>query len=444
MNNRKKEREMRSAFNKEAKRIISQKQLFVRRPEDMKIGLESEIGVFNLKSTESDTVAVRDAIVAEVGGEGADVELGAFQLELRTPPIGIFSQEGLESLEKKYRSITDTAERIARKHGFSTLRCGTNPFVRIHGTPRTKKEKYVQVPDFQNVHRREYTDIHMGIRGTRVNIGDASIVSLFQSFQVNVGSSSLNDAVMLMNYAFMIGPYLMGIGGNSRYLECTDTGINDIRILSWESSHDTRTVRDVIRGMKTRIGLPERYFLGIEDYFSRVSRYPFILYAPEMALRIGIGLHWLDTRLKIIGNDAVVEFRMLPTQPFPDDEISFALAFVGRLLYAAHTREVLLPFELVKENRLSALLYGTHALVWINNGGLLERVSIKEALEMEITRAIYGLRVMGIDTSERLNEFVMRYKKNSPSEILATILDGEKNPSRETMWNALVSAHMIR
>lgn len=444
MNSHRKEREMRIAFNKETKRIISQEKLFVRRPEDMKIGLESEIGVFDLERTAPDIMAVRDAIVADVGGEGADVELGAFQLELRTPPVGIFSQGGFKSLEEKYRSVTNAAERIAHENGLGIIRCGTNPFVRIHGTPRTKKEKYTQVPDFQNIHRREYTDVHIGMHGTQVNIGDASIVSLFQSFQVNMGASSLDDAVMLMNYAFMIGPYLMGIGGNSRYLECTDTGMNDVRILSWESSHDTRTVRDVVRGIKTRIGLPERYFSGIEDYFSRVSRYPFILYDPEMALRIGIGLHWLDTRLKIIGNDAVVEFRMLPTQPFPDDEISFALAFVGRLLYAAHTKEALLPFEFVKENRLSALLYGTRAIVWINNGGLLERISIKEALETEMARAIYGLRIMGIDISERLNEFVARYKKNSPSEILAGILNGEKKPSRETMWNALVSAHMIR
>lgn len=443
MNARANEKEMRNSFCKTVKQIITEKERFVRKREDTMIGLESEIGVFSLDRNESEIMSVRDAVVKRVGNKDADVELGAFQLELRTPPISIFSDSGISTLEKKYTDITDAAIQEAKKNNLSVLRCGTNPFVRIYDTPRTKKEKYVQVPDFQNIHRRKFTDVHIGINGMKVDVGDASIVSLFQSFQVNMGARSLDDAIALMNYALMIGPYLVGIGGNSRYLECTDTGMNDVRILAWEASHDTRTVRDVVRGGKTRIGLPERYFLNIEDYFNRVSRYPFILHNPEFAVQIGIGLHWLDTRTKIIGDTAVVEFRMLPTQPHIADEISFALAFIGRLLYATHTNEQLLPLELVKENRLAALLYGTGSHVWIEDSGLLKRIPLGEAIEMETTRAIKGLLNMGIDESKRLKEFTSRYKENSPSEVLASTLEGKKHPEKEEMWNALVSTRMI-
>lgn len=444
MNARTKEKEMRNAFRKKVKEIIEEKERFIKKREDTMIGLESEIGVFDLHHTESEMLFVRDAIVKRVGNEGADVELGAFQLELRTPPLSIFSTDGILPLEKKYRDITAIAVEEVKKHDSSILRCGTNPFVRIHDTPRTKKEKYTEVPNFQNVHRRKFAEMHIGINGPNVNIGDASIVSLFQSFQVNMGACSLDDAVTLLNYALMTGPYLVGIGGNSRYLECTDTGINDVRILAWEASHDTRTVHDVVHGTKTRIGLPERYFLNIEDYFGRVARYPFILHNPDFAMQVGIGLHWLDTRIKIIGDAAVVEFRMLPTQPQSADEISFALAFIGRLLYAVDNKEELLPFELVKENRLSTLLYGTRGNVWIKNGGLLKRVPIDEAIEIEVARAIQGLCSIGIDERDRLGEFIARYKKNSPSEILARALNGKKYPEKEELWNALVSTRMIQ
>jgi len=444
MNARANEKEMRNSFRKTVTQIIKEKERFVKKREDTMVGLESEIGVFGFDKSESEIMSVRDAVVGRVGNKDADVELGAFQLELRTPPISIFSGNGISTLEEKYVDITKIATQEAKKHSLSVLRCGTNPFVRIHNTPRTKKEKYTQVPNFQNIHRRKFTDVHIGINGTSVDIGDASIVSLFQSFQVNMGACSLHDAITLMNYAFMIGPYLIGIGGNSRYLESTDTGINDLRILAWEISHDTRVVCDVVQGKKTRIGLPERYFLGVEDYFNRVSRYPFILYNPESATQIGIGLHWLDTRMKIIGNAAVVEFRILPTQPHIADEISFALAFIGRLLHATQTHEELLPFELVKENRLCALLYGTRSLVWIKDGGLLKRMPLSEAVEIEIVRATNGLLGIGIDEGKRLKEFISRYKKNSPSEILASVLNRKKHPEREEMWNALVSTQMMQ
>ena len=196
------------------------------------------------------------------------------------------------------------------------LRDGANPFLPSIGTPRTDKPKYHLVPDFYNHHRNSQRDTLIGLGRHRVDIGDAAVVSLFQSFQVNLEAKSLEDACDKMNRSMAIVPYLLAFSGNARYLNCRDIQIQDTRMMSWEISHDPRSFCDTgfqdlriisweksfdVRPEKTedwqnelRVGLPGRYFKDLADYLWRAGMFPFILHNPEAALAISIGMTWLD------------------------------------------------------------------------------------------------------------------------------------------------------
>jgi len=277
------------------------------------------------------------------------------------------------------------------------LRIGANPFYPILGAPRTNKPRYQLVPDFQNMNRRQGMDTTTGMNGTRVDVGDAASVSLFQALHVNLQADSIPDAVDKLNRSFMLSPYILAAAGNSRYLNLTDTGLNEARMVVWELSHDTRTLEDLRRGIGLRIGLPESYFGDLRAYFERMRRYPFILDDPSRAFGIATGLSWLDARIKFIGNHAVVELRSLPTLPTTAQEAAFVSFYLGRLFYSQLTGEELLDISMVEENRLNAMLYGLQARFWCRaDGGRVVAVSGAEMFRTELARAKSGLGEMGL------------------------------------------------
>src|SRR3989344_1573214 len=332
------EKEMLESFNAQAKDLLASKDRFIKNGHSVKVGLESELAI-HAKLTSSELVQKRDAIIAD-NSDFADVELGASQIEIRTPPIDLVSVGGLQSLmglyDKRFANVLDSA----RRHGVGILRIGANPFLPTIGTPRTDKPKYHLVPDFYNHHRNSQRDTLIGLGRHRVDIGDAAVVSLFQSFKVNLEAKSLEDACDKMNRSMAIVPYLLAFSGNARYLNCRDIQIQDTRMMSWEISHDPRSFCDTgfqdlriisweksfdVRPEKTedwqnelRVGLPGRYFKDLADYLWRAGMFPFILHNPEAALAISIGMTWLDARTKFIGDSAIVELRLLSTQPTID------------------------------------------------------------------------------------------------------------------------------
>ena len=63
------------------------------------------------------------------------------------------------------------------------------------------------------------------------------LISLFQSFQVNLEAKSMKDACDKMNRSLAIAPYILAFSGNARFLNCQDTQIQDARMISWERSN---------------------------------------------------------------------------------------------------------------------------------------------------------------------------------------------------------------
>jgi len=440
MNEQMQEAAMLAAFKDQTAAICGDTERFRKKHARWIVGLESEVAVFSEDRTADEIGARRNALLLQ--SSGISCELGALQLEFRTPPIEV--GESTRALRRSLEGAHGVALEAARGEGLNVLRIGSNPFFPVIGTPRTDAERYRRVPDFQNEHRRQGIATTLGLNGTRVEIGDASSVSLFQALHINLEATSVPDAVDKLNRSLMLSPYLLALSGNSRYLDLTDTGTSDHRVLVWEISHDTRTHEELRRGWGLRIGLPERYFADIGEYFDRIARYPFILYNPEAALAIGIGLAWLDARIKFLGDSAVVELRSLSTQPTIGEEIDLVLFYLGRLAYSQGNREPLLPIEFVRENRLTAILHGLAGKYWCRcQSGELVRRSGCVAVAHELALAKQGLRVMGHYDAGTLDNIAGRLLGGSPSDRLATTLKFAAKPTKRQMIDALSKLGML-
>lgn len=440
---REQEQEMLTAFREQAQGVISSQGRFVKGDNSLRIGLESEVAIYRENFVLADIGRSRDAIIQKLPGI-TDVELGAAQVEFRTPPIDVLAQSGFGELVRVYRDRFELLVQAVRKQNCSLLRIGANPFLPVKGTPRTDRPKYRLVPDYYNQHRSKEADTIIGLGKGRVDIGDAAVVSLFQSFQVNLEARSLSDACDKMNRSFFIAPYLLAMSANARFLEFVDTRLQDMRMVAWERSHDSRTREELTEGHALRVGLPEKYFVDIADYFGRIERFPFILYQPDAAFKIAIGMTWLDARVKFIEDSAVVELRLLPTQPTIEEELLLTLLYIGRLIDSQIRDEVLLPIECVRENRLSAMLYGMHRGMWfLSNDRLLQRLPYRTGMKREIERAKQGLRQLGLMSSLDTELLKSIVRDGSPSDRLARTVKHCEGDFQISMKQALQEAGML-
>lgn len=458
------EKEMLDEFKTQAKQLIKERERFEDKSGKLTVGLESEIAIHGHCNL-SELVQKRDKVI-ELNSDCTDVELGASQIEIRTPPVDLIKKRGVERMIRIYEESFKKVLSSAQDQGVGVLRVGSNPFLPIRNTPRTNKPKYHMVPDFYNRNRDPKLDTTIGLGKHRIDIGDAAIVSLFQSFQINLGAKSLEDACDKMNRSLVIAPYLLAFTGNARYLNFLDTNIQDSRMLSWQKSHDTRVFCDTkfsdlripsweksfdIRNSTTgawdnelRVGLPGRYFKNIKDYLDRAGSFPFILHSPESALAIAIGMTWLDARVKFIGDSAIVELRLLSTQPTVNEEMLLTLLYVGRLNYSQIHNEPLLPISLVRENRLSAMLFGKKRPMWfLNHQQKPVKISAKEGIKVELKRAVEGLE--HLDLLKHLNRDLLDLVliQGSPSDRLAEELKNKKHISIQDMEDALIKTNML-
>src|SRR3989338_1531853 len=160
VHNTRQEKEMRQAFGEQAQKIISSPERFRKRGNALRVGIESEVAIFSEKIALAHLEGARNAILQEVP-ECTDIELGAAQIELRTPPVDILGTGGFAELQTVYEKSALSLLRAARKHGAKILRAGSNPFLPIKNTQRTDKLKYRLVPDYYNAHRPKHVDTHI-------------------------------------------------------------------------------------------------------------------------------------------------------------------------------------------------------------------------------------------------------------------------------------------
>lgn len=445
------ELEMQEAFREQVATVLANPDIY-RKERTTKIGLEAEYGVLTSDGKQVDQ-SVRDEIVDE-NAEFAAMELGAAQVELRTDPI-VLSDGGVWQVLEQMQTRDTAVIGSARRRCVNILRSGTNPFVNLPDIVRTKKEKYARVPDFHNRERKLGTDTRIGNNGHSVDVGDAAVVALLNSFQTNIEAADFPDAIDKLNRSLMIGPYITALCSGAEYIANQDTGLADLRILAWEASHDSRTNAQRSLGQRTRVGLPARYYKDAADYFQQVGSYPFILHHPEAALQIGIGLHWRDTRLKVIGDSLVVEFRPISAQPTSLENVAAALFYTGRLHWSQATQEPFLPFDTLEQNRDQALRFGPRGTMAYVQDGNVRQYHAPEVLKQELAKARHGLEMVGCRQREIdpfFEVFHERLENGTPAEKMHKIVslftenvrpEDRKQATHEGLMTAIQELNLV-
>lgn len=420
------ELEMQRVFIERADAVCSALDQFRVDPSVFRVGLEVEYSLLGPDFTDG-SPTVRDQIVQEYG-EFVGKELGASQLESHIGPVDFLGSTVTE-LEKDYCLKEQNVVKSAQRQEHQLLRYGTNPFVPIALVQRTQNEfKYQCCPDFHNRHK--CLSAH-GQIGTveKVDVRDATCVSLFNALHTNIDCFSVDDAIDKLNRSIMISPIATALGANGRLLDLKETGIADIRLIAWEISHDIRTEEQLRNGTRTRIGIPGSYYRDIHDYFNRMLAHPFILGESEdsrrHALEVAIGLNWHDARIKFFGKPRrviVVEFRPVATQPSIVEDLAMVLFYLGRLLWSQQSNENLIPIEDVIEDKMEAMYKGIQATLHFHDQkGHLRYDRAKDFLLSEIERARQGLEKAGIspDYSFFLESLEPRLEKGEPASISA-------------------------
>ena len=408
------EQGMREAFENQAEEVLENEERYKKSHDDFRIGLETEYPAVD-EDFEPIDREVRNQVIE--GLDFADVEVGGSQIELRTDPM---RPDSLAELENEMRSIEADLQDEAAVRDVNVLRAATNPFVNLESIERTDQPKYDRVPSFHNQYRNSDVQDRFG-RDQTIDPHNAGLPAAINSTQVNVEAQSLEDAVHKANYTYMMSPFLSAISGNARFLDGKDLGFSDIRMPLWEKSHDIRT--DEQLGEETMpVGKIGSYFEEIEDYFSRAQDLPFVLHDEEEALDIGIGTFWKDTRIKFPdfyeedGYSAVVESRIVSTQPTLEEEVAMHGFFLGRLSYAQEEDENLMEIEKVNRNRYAAMHNGLETKLYGTDGELRDAT---EVLEEELDKAKIGLEYAGIEDTGYMDLLYDRLDEGTPADLMA-------------------------
>lgn len=377
------EEAMRHAFREQTRAVLTRSDDFRKTEKTFLTGVEIELGLIH-EDLSQPAQQIRNVVIHSCGSM-ASTELGAAQVELHTDPLDILTA-GPSVLLSEIDCISQVAIQQARIQGVRAVFHGTNPFIDPSKIVRTNKPKYTLVPNFHDERRRE----RMVRLGEISHVG-ADIVSLTNSVQTNVEAKNEVDAVDKLNRSFQIGPMVVALTANARFFGGMDTGMQDIRMDAWERTHDTRTQVELQSGALTRVGLPTHYYESLGDYFDEIAKQPFILFDPDHALPIGIGLNWQDARIKVLGNSLVVEFRPVSTQASAQENFSACMFYLGRLFWSQQHVENILPLEYVRENRNSAMQKGTTGQLWVQSQSGFAHLATQVALEIELERAKNGL-----------------------------------------------------
>lgn len=398
------------------------KRCALERHDELLVGFETEVSVVRREDLEPVSQATRDAIIADLGGS-ADVELGAFQLELRTAPLDIRSN-GLVGVCAALRDVERAARRAAAVRDATILRCGFYPFLMdLAHIERTNILKYQVVPNFHDERRGRYVNTLVG-RADPINIGYASVIALANSVQFNLQVADPDRAVALANCLLSASPVLCALAGNARFLAGRDLGVADGRMLAWERSHDTRDVVAYLNDTPTRIGLPGSYYDSVEDYLARVASFPFILDSPEKAFQVGIGLYWNDVRIKFPNDRIVVEYRPLSVQPTAIEDMALFAAVLG-IVTSNDGAGPLRPVPLLARDRDVAFTHGLDANLHVWNGHTWVLAPARQIVSEALAIARCGLESLGLleDAATFLPVLERRLTTGTPSERLAREVD---------------------
>lgn len=384
--------EMRAQFRKRAQEILSNERPVEGETDRRLVGFELEFSCIDGAGQPMSETVRNELVASEPDRWGK--ELGSSQIEVKTEPVDLMASDGLEQMRQSIFTETRRLMNALDQRGLIAVRLGTNPLLPLDESLRSHDpDRYILVPDFHDRHRRPGISPSLGLGAHQVRVDIARIIGAASSVQFNVDCRSVEEALAVLNYAFMLSPVVLAMTGNSRFLDGKDTGFSDIRGPMWELSHDIRTPGELSLGVPSRVGLPRDYYPTLASYFADLHDQPAILNDPDKALELAVGLFWRDARLKFLPGrngalKSVVEFRPMPLQQSSNEDFAF-MAFSLCVIFGSLMRKrVMLPMNLVHDNRWAAMLHGTRAKLWGTTwDGELYHVPARDALRREMDYA---------------------------------------------------------
>lgn len=396
---------MRDRFIEQANQVLSKYN--PKKSTDRYVGFELEYSVvgrdFSSVSEDIRNCAIDSEGFADESGGRITKEVGASQIEIVSDPQIVDGKDGgLNLLNRLKYTENRLAERLEKDKAF-LLRMGAHPLVRIAEIENTKNEpKYVHCPRFHEENQRQGIDQYIGMNEA-VNARNALIPGITNAVQLNVDCLHPTEAIDIFNRAFMIAPVATVFGANAGFLQGIDTGYADVRYLAWGISHDIRSWGEVAENKCLRVGMPDKYFLDINDYLTHVLSTPFFMES-DHAFAMAIGTYWRDARLKFLEKGdgtvmLVVEFRPIATQPTIEEDFAMMMFYLGRVMHSCQVNERRLPMTLVRANKDMAMRLGRAAKLYFcsDDGKGIETRTFEDYAESELQFAIRGLNKLGLD-----------------------------------------------
>ena len=400
---------MRELFTAQANKVLGKYQ--VKKTTDRYVGFEIEYSVVDKSmSLVSEDIRNRAMVAANDGKKAKQrivvEEVGASQIEIVSIPQVLDGKKGgLELLKDLKKTEILLAKQLAKDDAF-LLRIGAYPLP-IDPIKNTQNvSKYVSCPRFHQDNQRQGIDRYIGT-DEAIDATNPLIPGITNAVQMNVDCLNTAEAIDIFNRAFFVSPIATVFGANAGFLQGIDTGHADLRYLAWGISHDIRSWGEVAENKCLRVGMPDDYFLDINDYLTQVLSTPFFM-EDKNAFPMAIGTYWRDARLKFLEKDngdvvLVVEFRPVATQPTVEEDFAIMMFYLGRVMYSNQTNEALLPMNYVRANKDMAMRLGKDAELYFSakNGEGVQTLKFQDYASSELEKALKGLRKLGLDAKTR-------------------------------------------
>jgi len=389
-------------------------------------GLEVEL---NLVDGQLAPAPVGAAVLASIGTDAFQSELGRWNLELNLPPRPL-PGDAWRLLEQQLVDMLDLARDTARRHGCELAVIGTLPTLR----PEHLAQEALS-PDTRYAVLNEQV---LALRGEPIRIDIAGddptgrcaaapehVDVDFDSITPEAACTSMQLHLQVhpasfpafWNAAQCLAAVQLAVGANSPFLLGSRLW-SETRIPLFEQACDVRSPELRNQGVRPRVWFGERWITSVLDLFAENKRYfPALLPITqdvdplaelragrvpdlaEMTLHNGTIWRWNRPVYDVAGGVPHVrlENRVLPAGPTVVDMVANALLFYGLLRCLVEDERPLwsvMSFEAAQENFVTAARYGlAWPLYWPGTGWVQpDELILRELLP----RASEGLGRWGV------------------------------------------------